>query len=87
MRVCSDAGRGSKLNRTQKAQYLDWVDLYAALAVFGATVKPLITDPPKSGQPGSVQRTAHLTPIDFIIELIHFEPPRSGHLSTPNNGH
>ena len=35
----------------------------------------------------SVQRTAHLPPIDFTIELIHFEPPRSRHLSTPNNGH
>ena len=35
----------------------------------------------------SLQRTAHLPPIDFTIELIHFEPPRSGHLSTPNNGH
>ena len=32
----------------------------------------------------SLQRTAHLPPIDFTI---HFEPPRSGHLSTPNNGH
>ena len=35
----------------------------------------------------SVQRTAHLLPIDFTIELIHFEPPRIGHLSTLNNGH
>ena len=33
------------------------------------------------------QRTAHLPPIDFTIELIHYEPPRSGHLSTLNNGH
>ena len=32
----------------------------------------------------SLQRTAHLLPIDFTI---HYEPPRSGHLSTPNNGH
>ena len=31
----------------------------------------------------SLQRTDHLTPIDFTVELIHFEPPRSGHLSTP----
>ena len=38
-------------------------------------------------QTTSVQRTAHLPPIDLTIELIHFEPPRSGHLSTPNNGH
>ena len=44
------------------------------------TVKPLITDPPKSGQP--LQRTAHLPPIDFTIELILYEPPRSGHLTT-----
>ena len=34
-----------------------------------------------------LQRTAHLPPIDFTIELIHFEPPRSGHLSTLNNRH
>ena len=27
----------------------------------------------------------HLPPIDFAIELIHFEPSRSGHLSTPNS--
>ena len=30
----------------------------------------------------SVQRTAHLPPINFTIELIHFEPPRSGHLNS-----
>ena len=35
----------------------------------------------------SVQRTDHLPPVDFTTELIHFEPPRSRHLSTPNNGH
>ena len=29
------------------------------------TVKPLITDPSKGGQPRSVQRTAHMSPIDF----------------------
>ena len=34
-----------------------------------------------------VQRTTHLPPIDFTIELMHYEPPRSGHLSTPNNKH
>ena len=49
------------------------------------TVKPLITDPPKSRQ--LLYRTDHLPPIDFTTELIHFKPPRSGHLSTPNNGH
>ena len=42
---------------------------------------------PSEKRATSVQRTAHLPPIDFTIELIHFEPPRSGHLSTPNNGH
>ena len=26
----------------------------------------------------SLQRTAHLPLIDFTIELIHYEPPRSG---------
>ena len=35
----------------------------------------------------SVQRTAHLHPIDFTTEQIHFEPPTNGHLSTLNNGH
>ena len=42
---------------------------------------------PSEKRTSSLQRTAHLPPIDFTIELIHFEPPRSGHLSTPNNGH
>ena len=55
-------------------------------SLWQSTVKPLITDPPKSGQP-LYSNTDHLPPIDFTIELIHFEPPRSGHLSTPNNGH
>ena len=32
----------------------------------------------------SLEQTVHLPPIDFTIELI---PPRSEHLSTPNNGH
>ena len=35
---------------------------------------------PSEKRTTSVQRMAHLPPIDF-------EPPRSGHLSTPNNGH
>ena len=30
----------------------------------------------------SVQRTAHLPPIAFTIELIHYEPSRSGHLNS-----
>ena len=42
---------------------------------------------PSEKRTTSEQRTAHLPPIDFTIELIYFEPPRSGHLSTPNNGH
>ena len=42
---------------------------------------------PSEKRTTSVQRMDHLPPIDFTIELIHFEPPRSGHLSTPNNGH
>ena len=42
---------------------------------------------PSEKRTTSLQRTAHLPPIDFTIELIHYEPPRSGHLSTPNNGH
>ena len=58
-------------------------------------------DPPKGGQPlysgqialfpgapgNEAKQTDHLPLIDFTIELIHFEPLRSGHLSTPNNGH
>ena len=39
---------------------------------------------PSQKRTTSLQRTAHLSPIDFTI---HFEPPRSGHPSTPNNGH
>ena len=44
---------------------------------------------PSEKRTTSVQQTPHLPPIDFAIELIHFEPPRSGHLSnaTPNNRH
>ena len=42
---------------------------------------------PSEKRTTSVQRTAHLPPIDFAIELIHFESPRSGHLLTPNNRH
>ena len=42
---------------------------------------------PSEKRTTSVQRTTHLPPIDFTIKLIHFEPPRSGHVSTPNNGH
>ena len=42
---------------------------------------------PSEKQTTSLQRTVHLHPIYFTIELIHFEPPRSGHLSTPNSGH
>ena len=45
-----------------------------------ATVKPLIMDPLKSRQ----QWMVHLPPIDFTI---HFESPRSRHLSILNNGH
>ena len=42
---------------------------------------------PFEKQTTSVQRIAHLPPIDFITELIHFEPPGNRHLSTRNNGH
>ena len=48
------------------------------------TVKPQITDPTKIRLSLSVQRTDHLPPIDFTIELKHFEPLRSRHLY---NGH
>ena len=41
---------------------------------------------PSAKQATSLQWTAHLPPNDFTIELIHFELPRSRHLSTPNNG-
>ena len=42
---------------------------------------------PSEKRTTSVQWTAHLPPIAFTIEIAHFEPPRSGHLSTPNNRH
>ena len=35
----------------------------------------------------SLQQTPHLPLIDFAIELIHYEPLRSGYLLTQNNGH
>ena len=41
-------------------------------------------NPPKSRQPLYSRRLA-CPLIDFTIELIHFKPQRSGHLSTPNN--
>ena len=34
----------------------------------------------------SVQRTNSMPPIALPIEIVHLEPPRSGHLSTPDNG-
>ena len=33
------------------------------------------------------RRRRELSPTKFTIKLIPFEPPRSGHLSTPYNGH
>ena len=42
---------------------------------------------PSEKQTTSVHWTDHFAPIDFTIELINFEPPRSRHLSTPSNGH
>ena len=34
----------------------------------------------------SVQQTNSMPPIALPIEIVHLEPPRSGHLSTPDNG-
>ena len=34
----------------------------------------------------SVQRTNSMPPIALPIEIVHLEPPSSGHLSTPDNG-
>ena len=34
----------------------------------------------------SVQRTNSMPPIILPIEIVYLEPPRSGHLSTPDNG-
>ena len=34
----------------------------------------------------SVRRTNPMPPITLPIEIVHLEPPRSGHLSTPDNG-
>ena len=58
-------------------------DSYSACAVKTSN------DGPSEERTTSLQRTAHLPPIDFTIELIHvhYKPPRNGHLSTPNNGH
>ena len=37
-------------------------------------------------QTTSVQRTNPMPPIALPIEIVHLEPPRSGHLSIPDNG-
>ena len=42
---------------------------------------------PSEKRTTSLQRTDHLPLIDFTIELLHFERPRSGDLSTSYNGH
>ena len=34
----------------------------------------------------SERRTNSMPPIAFPIEIVHLEPPRSGYLSTPDNG-
>ena len=34
----------------------------------------------------SVQQTNSMPPIALPIEILHLEPPSSGHLSTPDNG-
>ena len=56
------------------------------LGIYGLTdtAKPLITDPPKSRQPLYSRR---LTRSRLTLPYVELEPPRSGHLSTPNNGH
>ena len=42
---------------------------------------------PSKKQTTSLQQTYHLPPRDFTIELIHFKPPTSGHLSAPYSIH
>ena len=37
---------------------------------------------PSEKRTTAVQRTTHLLPIDFTIKLIHYEPPRRGHLNS-----
>ena len=37
-------------------------------------------------QTTSVQRTNSMSPIALPIEIVHLEPPSSGHLSTLDNG-
>ena len=67
----------------------DWVlPMYVmgSMTYLGNTVNTSNNEPSEK-RSTSVQRTAHLPPIDFTIELIYYEPPRSGHLWTPNNGH
>ena len=60
---------------------------YASVKLHAYIYSKTSNNGPSEKRTTSLQRTAHLPPIDFTIELIHFEPPRSGHLSTPNNGH
>ena len=61
--------------------------IFVQLLFEGGVYSKTSNNGPSEKRTTSVQRTAHLPPIDFTIELIHVEPPRSGHLSTPNNGH
>ena len=41
---------------------------------------------PSERRTTSVQRTNPMPPIAISIEITHLKLPRSGHLSTPNNG-
>ena len=51
------------------------------------TVKPLITDSPSSGQPpNNGQMPCPRLILQYII-IVHLQPPRKGHLSTPDYGH
>jgi len=73
---------------------LDWYDVkycnslyFRCKNIFVDRKRTKIFYGPSEKWTTSIQQTAHLPPIDFTIKLIHYEPPRSGHLSTPNNGH
>ena len=73
---------------------LDWYDVkyrnslyFRFKNIFVDRKRTKIFYGPSEKRTTSIQRTAHLSPIDFTIKLIHYEPPRSRHLSTPNTGH
>ena len=71
-RVCGPTG-GPLYTRTDSSSFTPCVPLLV-LSIYSKTSN----NGPSEKQTTSLQRMAHLPQIDFSIELIDFEPPRSG---------